>query len=107
MKSRALAPSSALVAPRLVLAGIRQLLAASAWRSKRTWSTCAIVFTPERRAVVSRAQLARELREGGLTDAAHEALARRVGPGEVLVYLVHDDDEGAGAGFLVVRMAVR
>jgi hypothetical protein len=85
------------------------LLRRSRWRSPATWRDACVVLHPERREVVHRASLAVELHAAGLVDAAHEVTARRVGKDEALLYILRDDDECAGAAFLVinVRQALR
>jgi hypothetical protein len=83
------------------------VLARSPWRSKSRWPRAIIVQTPERFEVMHRAAFAAELRAAGLTGAAHEATARRVGPGEILLYLVEDNEKRAGVEFLVVALIGR
>lgn len=51
--------------------------------------------------VVDRVAFAAELRANDLEALAHEAIARRVPPNHVLVYLEIDDGERAGVGFVV------
>jgi hypothetical protein len=80
------------------------LLLRSPWRRPADWSKCALVHHPGRCEIVARAQVAEELRAGGLEQAAHEAIARRVGPGQVLVWLVVDSEARAGAALVVVEL---
>jgi hypothetical protein len=80
------------------------LLLRSPWRRPADWSKCALVHHPGRREIVARAQVAEELRAGGLEQAAHEAIARHVGPGQVLVWLCVDSESSALAGFVVVEL---
>ena len=81
-------------------------LAPLAWRAivrsrwalePRRWSALVVVVEPPAPAVVEiRQALAERLRAAGLAALAHDVLARRVGDGEVLLYAVRDDAEGAG-----------
>lgn len=80
------------------------LLARSPFRRPSTWPNAVVIITPERKAAVSRLQLSHELIEGDMADAAREVRVRRVGPGEVLAYLVEDNAETAGVAFVVVRL---
>jgi len=80
------------------------LLARSRYCRPRDWSKCVVVHTPERREVTARLALAEEFRSNGLLDAAHEVVARKVGPGQVLLWLVVDRAEEAGVAFIVVDL---
>jgi hypothetical protein len=51
-----------------------------------------------------RAAFAARLRADGLDEAAREAMSRHVGEGEVLTYVLVDDEGGAGVVFLVVPL---
>jgi hypothetical protein len=48
--------------------------------------------------------LAEEFRACGIDAAAHEVMARRVGPGQVLLHVVRDDAAVAGVAFVVVDL---
>lgn len=95
------------LAPEMVR-GIRErilaMLVRSPFRRPTSWHQAIAVVTPERRAIVARLQLAAELREGGMLAAAHEVVARRVAPGELLAYVVVDNAETAGVAFVVVPL---
>jgi hypothetical protein len=81
-------------------------LIASKFYERKTWSLVVVCCTPDLpERVVLRAQLAEEFRSNGDEASAHECMARYVGPGCVLAWIVVDSAvEGAGAGFLVVPL---
>jgi hypothetical protein len=85
---------------------VARLLAASRWRAPRHWSKVVAYFSPERKAILPRAALAAEFQAAGLLAAAHEVMARKVGPGEVLTYGVTDSEALAGAAFVVVPITL-
>ena len=87
-----------------VRASLLASLLASPFRSPRRWRHAIVIQTPERRAVMHRGAFAAELRADGLDAAAHEVTARHVGAGEVLAYVLVDDEQAAGAVFLVVSL---
>ncbi len=90
------------------LPGIRDSLLAtlrsSPFRLARTWRHAIIVQTPEGRTVLHRAAFADRLRSDGLDEAAHEVMARRVGDGEVLIYVLIDNEHAAGVCFMVAQL---
>jgi hypothetical protein len=86
-----------------IRARLGRLLVASGVRRRR-WRALVVCLEPGLERVVPRAQLAAEFGAAGLEDAAHEVLARRVGPVEVLVYALIDSAEHAAAGFIVVDL---
>jgi hypothetical protein len=56
--------------------------------------------------VTTAAPLADEDFSEGLNAAAHECLHRRVGPGEVLAYVLEDSAAGASVAFVVLKLFV-
>jgi hypothetical protein len=90
-----------------IRARLVRILAASRWRRPSHWRDAIVLLTPEREEAMHRLAFAAELRADGLEEAAHEAAARHVGPGEVLVYTVQDSARVACVGFLVVDLRGR
>jgi hypothetical protein len=80
------------------------MLARSRWCRPRDWPKAVVVHTPERREVCARLALAEEFRRNALPDAAHEVVARQIGPGEILLWLVVDREEEAGVAIVVVQL---
>jgi hypothetical protein len=87
---------------RILRSRIAPMLAASRYRDVRHWPRVVAVFTPGRAEIVPRLSLAIEFQGADLPAAAHEVMARRVGPGEVLAYGVVDEGALSGVAFLVV-----
>lgn len=87
-----------------VRASLLASLRASPFRSPRSWRHAVVIQTPEQRTVMHRAAFAARLRADGLDEAAREAMSRHVGEGEVLTYVLVDDEGGAGVVFLVVPL---
>jgi hypothetical protein len=85
----------------LVLAGLR--LALRRWPPKR-WPLLIVCASPEGLRIVPRGQLAHELRSDGLLELAAERMARRLQPGEVLVYVIADGADGAAVKFVTVPL---
>lgn len=83
---------------------VARLLLESRWCAPHRWPLVAIVLTPETRRVMLRAELAEDFRRNDLVQLAHEVIARRVGPGEILVHVQVDDATGAGARLAVVDL---
>jgi hypothetical protein len=81
-----------------------RLLLASRWAAPSKWRDVVVVKTPEREAVLPRLQFAEELRGAGLRAAAHEIALRRIGRGQVLTYVLEDDDERAGVQIAVFNL---
>lgn len=83
----------------------RALSASRAFRGWRTWPS-AVVVVAEGGAVrvTSRADFAAYLAANALDAQARECRGRRVGLGQVLVWLEADNAIGAGAGFVVVDL---
>jgi hypothetical protein len=80
------------------------LLASPRWRKPASWKGACCVHHPGRVEIVSRAQVEAELRAGGLVADAHEVIARHVGEGSILVWLIVDDEKSAGAALVVVEL---
>lgn len=91
-----------------LMTGIREriyaLLVHSRFAHPSRWRDACVLFHPGRREVVHRQALAAEFQSEGLVDAAHEVIARRIAPGEILVHIIRDDDAIAGVQFLVVPL---
>ena len=80
------------------------LLLGSRWRKPERWPDAVICHEPGDVSIVSRLELAHRLRASGLDEAAHEVIARKVGPGSVLLYVVLDREDVACAGFVVLDL---
>lgn len=94
-------------APAADLQAVRACVASLLLASKfhlRDLDRVVVVATHEERTVVLRAALAEELRRGDLPELAHECMARRVRPGEVLVYAAIEGDDEPSVGFVVVSL---
>jgi hypothetical protein len=89
-----------------ILAGVLRVLAASPrfWKPSR-WKNAVVIHTPEERRVTDRLELVASFRASGLEAEAHELAHRRVNAGELLVWLVHDTEAAAMAGFVVLDLA--
>jgi hypothetical protein len=82
-----------------------RMLIRSPFARASKWARAVVRIRPEGADVTHRALFAAELTSDGLFAAAHECTARRVRPGEVLVYVLRDDDETACAHFIVLDLA--
>lgn len=86
-----------------VRASIAKLLLESKFE-RRDLQRIVVVATNEQRHIVLRAALAEDLRRSDLRELARECLARRVGPGEILVYGAIENDAGPSVGFVVIPL---
>jgi hypothetical protein len=92
-----------------LLARVERLVTATllaSWARRPTmWARAVVCLVPGKPAHVRlRDDLASELRENDLAELAHECKARRVGVGQILVWVLRDDDEAAFAGFEILRV---
>jgi hypothetical protein len=86
-----------------VCARLLTSLLSSRWARSKDWPRVVVCSTPDGPdRVVTRAELAQDFRNAGDDVSAHEALARSVGPGCVLLWLVIDSEDEALAGLCVV-----
>jgi hypothetical protein len=94
------------------LAKVREMVLRLLYESRTfarmaSWQRACVRIRPEGNDVVHRMAFANELAADGLSDASRECAHRRVGPGDVLAYVLQDDLEGAFAHFVVVPLARR
>jgi hypothetical protein len=83
------------------------LLAGSRFAKPDKWRHAILIVTPEDRRVAHRLEFAAELRGGGLEVEAKEIADEVLRSGELLAYLLRDDEGGADCAVGVLTIGGR
>lgn len=84
---------------------VAPVLKGSAFEDRRRWPSAVVVLIHAERRITSRGDFASWLKVNGLPDLARQCLARRVGPGSIMLFLDADTSDGAVTGLCVFDLA--